>query len=176
MKKTIVIVILILLGIITLLSFKGKNAKKTSPDANLENKVTQESVADDDGQLSPEEVLERMDRQESVRLPDSLDLEIVSPEGNAFQKGQARMYKGTSPNFPDNASGTCTWKFYLNQYDTEKLYEEMEGRVIQKSCTFTSTFIEDRGKLRVTLDVTVLDPITKLPLATASAERNYLVE
>lgn len=76
---------------------------------------------------------------------------ITSPEGTEFYKGQARMWsldiQGFNPG--PGASKVCHWTFYLDGVK----YREMPDN---KSCAFTSTFIEQKGSLRVDVRIDFL--------------------
>ena len=107
---------------------------------------------------------------------------IISPEGDAFEKGQARGWKAKLENYESelDAMADCNWKFYLNENNEEILYQEQTGRVIlsidgKNYCGFTSTFIENRGELRVVVTINFTDKITQLE-ETYTAEREYIVD
>lgn len=193
-KKFVIPLIFIFVLVLGFLFFKNnssldsgtQNSAKNDSLQNTENKmVDSEKASDkseaeeddfnDDENLTPEEVLRRMDEAEKVVMDGPISIDIVSPEGDNFMQSQARMYEAKITNFPKNAQGECAWKFFLNQYDEEALYEEMQTQIIQSECGFTSTFIENRGDLRVVVKATIKDPITKEVLDEVTAERKYKV-
>lgn len=109
------------------------------------------------------------------------ELAIVSPEGDNFESGQARLWKAEIKNFSEETSrfGYCDWKFYLNEYDQELPYKEREARsLVQKGqsnwCGFTSTFIDKVGALRAEVTMTFKDSQGNIE-KTLVAERQYLV-
>ena len=101
---------------------------------------------------------------------------IVSPEEETFKQSQARQYKVEVTNQPSNTRLKCYWKFYLNQYDTEDLYEKMEPEGSSNGCNFTQTFIRNRGKLRVTVEVVAENILSGEEIARANTEAKYEVQ
>lgn len=149
----LIIILLIILGLIIFAV-----AKTGDKDSAKEN----ETKTEESSELTPEEVLQGMDEGvEEVSGP--VEIKIISPEGDTFVPRQARMWKAQIENlsltYPDKA--TCDWKFYLNEYSEEVLYKEQSTQVTPdndgtgKICAFTSTFIENRGELRVVVDLKV---------------------
>lgn len=138
-----------------------------------EDNINQAYEANDDA-LTPEEVLARMDQEEwSSTWP--LLVKIISPEEAIFTPGQARFYKAEVQWNAENARCQCHWKFYLNEYDEETLYQQMDGTCGGGWCGFTSTFIESRGDLRVHLDVNTTNYQWEI-LQTWSDEKNFRVQ
>lgn len=134
-----------------------------------------ETPSEDPG-LTPEEVLARMDAEEGVGAdPGNVEVSIVSPEGEVFSQGQARMYDAKIENLPQGFSCLCHWKFYLNEYAEEVLYKEMDIPCTATGCGFTSTFIENRGDLRVKLDLDIIN-FGKEKVREISTERKYQVQ
>lgn len=72
-----------------------------------------------------------------------VQLTFSGPEGDTFQKGQARMWELKVENFSKDAGANyvCHWTFYLNG---SKFREMPDNR----GCAFTSTFIDQKGSLR----------------------------
>ncbi len=128
------------------------------------------------------DVTEEFFEEEEIEKPHNLKLALISPEGENFEEGQARFYKAflEGNGKYESARLKCHWKFYLNQNNEEALYEEMENTGIlgledKEVCGFTSTFIEDRGVLRVVLTLTLQNMLGE-DLETIEAERTYIVE
>ena len=124
--------------------------------------------------LSPEDIINQMDGgSEEVTGP--LSVEITSPKGDSFVMSQARMYEASVSNLGSN-KGTCYWKFYLNQYDEEELYREQETQVTgDDTCGFTSSFIDNRGELRVEVTLESQDYYTKEIIEATTDEARYTV-
>ena len=125
-------------------------------------------------ELTPEEVIARLSEESEVN--GEMTVQIVSPEGETFSQSQARQYKIEVANQPTNTRLKCYWKFYLNQYDTDELYEEMIPEGSSNGCNFTSTFIRNRGKLRVVVEVIAENTLSGEEIAKASAEAKYEVQ
>jgi hypothetical protein len=111
----------------------------------------------------------------------NLTLEIIGPEGDKIFPAQARMYNAYIKGNAKYAAAKilCHWKFYLNEYNDEVLFQEMEntsilGEAEKEICGFTHTFINKPGQLRVELTAE-LTTIAGDPLETVVANRSYLV-
>lgn len=178
-KKIIILVVILLLlfaGIAYSINlFSGENANNKNPDNQIET-TNQNQNTDSSEELSAEEAVRLLEESEKIEITGTMTAEIVSPEGEVFMPSQARMYEADISNFPKNASGECQWSFYLNQYDQEELYQEMTTPVIQDSCKFTSTFIANRGELRVEVKVVAADRSGEEIVAETVAEREYTVK
>lgn len=102
------------------------------------------SIIVEEGEDNTEEVSQ-------VSGSNGVKIAITSPEGTEFYKGQARMWKldiqGFNPG--PGASKVCHWTFYLNGVK----YQEMPDN---KGCAFTSTFIEQKGSLKVEVRIDFL--------------------
>jgi len=96
---------------------------------------------------SPEEVLKIPDAIKGEAVAYAQDgkvkLRFSSPEGNSFSRAQARRWWLEVDNFSKEmgANYVCHWTFYL---DGSKFREMLNN----KSCGFTSTFIDKTGSLR----------------------------
>lgn len=154
----------------------GGQMSEELSDSEQEN-VTEESVSVQDQEvLTPEEVLERMDAEEGIGVEQGpVTVTIVSPKEEKFMQSQARMYKAEIDGMAQGMRCVCHWSFYLNQYDTEELYREQDTPCTPDWCGFTSTFIDSRGDLRVTVDVDVMNNKREVQ-QTGTAEANYRVE
>ncbi len=155
--------------------------KDTEGSTQLKNTNSSQDTANEDSEssseeLTPEEAIRRLEESEEVKVTGPMTAEITSPKEEEFLQSQARLYKAEITNFPKNARGSCEWLFYLNQYDEEELYEQMTTPVIQDSCKFTSTFISNRGELRVEVKITAVDPSDEEIVAETVSEREYLVK
>ena len=148
------------------------NFQKTASNKTIENQAT--VTPTQTTEMSPEDVIEQMDGgTEQVTGPPAI--EIISPEGDSFVMSQARMYKAKVSNL-GNYKGVCYWKFYLNQYDEEELYREQETQVTgDDTCGFTSTFIDNRGELRVEVTLETQDYNTGDSVETVIDEATYSV-
>lgn len=171
-KKIVIVVVGILLTVSALFFLKTSDNKKNLTNTPL---LQDTAVVSESNEMSAEDVIKMMDDLENVVIPENVSAEIIGPEGETFQMSQARMYEAAVSNLPENARGDCSWKFYLNEYNEEVLYREMEGQLIQGTCSFTSTFIDKRGDLRVVVDIAIKDYYRKNVLKTLSAERMYKV-
>lgn len=169
-NKIIIIVILLLIffGLYLLLNRNNKDEKVMNV-----NTISDET-------MTPENVLAQM--EESSSLGDKVEMLIISPEEEVFMPRQARMWEARLNNIEKGAHGkaVCHWQFYLNENNEEVLYKEMENSSGVSSdnpdlCAFTSTFIENRGKLRVKLDVVIKNMYGDI-LGEYSAEKKYSVE
>jgi hypothetical protein len=167
-KNTRYILILVALLLLTALSiylfFTKKELDENSIGGNSEQ---------------AEEVLDQT--EEGTSVGSEILMSIISPEGESFEKGQARMWEAQLDGIEADKSfkATCHWQFYLNENNEETLYEEMENSsIVEKEdptlCGFTSTFIESRGKLRVKLTAEIRNGYGEI-LEMLSAERNYTV-
>jgi hypothetical protein len=112
-----------------------------------------------------------------------LEVEIVGPEGEVFEKSQARMWKAEIRNVSSSTGlrAVCNWRFYLNENNDEVLYREQETKTIVSKnkdnwCGFTSTFIEKRGVLRAEVTVSLMEVMQDTILESLVAERDYLVK
>lgn len=137
--------------------------------------------------LTPEEVLAQMDAAEGIGLEQGpINVQIISPTEASFSPSQARFWNAQIDGLVTGSRCSCDWKFYLNEYDQETLYQQMDDRQCTPSndpavpeearvCGFTSTFIQNRGDLRVTVDVTVTNRDGQTPQA-ADIEQTYRVQ
>lgn len=141
--------------------------------AVTESEVEPETTQDGEN-LTPEEVLERLSEESETN--GEMSVAIVSPVEATFQQSQARLYKAEVTQKPSNTRVTCSWKFYLNQYDTEELYREVEAPGGSDGCGFTQTFIDRRGQLRVVVTAVATNTLSGEEIARASAEMKYVVE
>lgn len=121
------------------------------------------------------------DELEEEEIVHNMRLSITGPEEDIISSGQARMYNGfVQGNGKYSNLVKCNWKFYLNENNEEYLYKEQDnGGVLssesQDICSFTSTFIDKVGKLRVVLSMTVYDNINE-NIETVTTEREYVVQ
>lgn len=129
---------------------------------------------------TPEYVLEQLEGAKTIGS--DVKMTIIGPEEETFSQGQARMWQAKLEGIETEKglSATCHWEFFLNEYSEEVLYEEMDNRSgVSKEdptlCGFTSTFIENRGKLRVKLTAEIKNSYRET-LDTFTAEREYTVE
>lgn len=168
------IALIVIVVSIILVTYKSKKEIYTG-------KIVKEQTQVDNMKSGEEEalkILQEMEDQENPQSIGPITVEIVSPEEETFLQGQARMYSAKITNLTRTMSKSyvCNWKFYLNQYSEETLYEEKEIAAGSDRCAFTSTFIEDRGNLRVVVELIISDYNTKEVLETYTAERNYIVK
>lgn len=163
-------------------SNKQKEADIVSESNLIENKRVQYDNTSDITEINektPEQVLLEMEVRENPEINGPLSADIVSPVEESFQVSQARMYSaeitnGISSSFKKTE---CNWRFYLNENNEEVLYKEMSVPMTGDSrCSFTSTFIDRRGKLRVELDVVLLDSNSGETLDSYVTEKVYLVD
>ncbi len=178
-KKMLLVILVTISLILILISYFVffKEEKETNTDSSSS------TVEQNSEELTPEQVLENMDKETVTdSIGENVTLTIVSPEGDAFDQGQARLWRAEFAGIETGASfkAKCHWDFYLNEYAEETLYEQMDNSSISsiestKACGFTSTFIDSRGKLRVVLTAEVTNSYGKA-IATYTAERNYTVE
>lgn len=180
----ILLLILLLSFVFYFVFIKNRaNVKPLNDQSSQENGTEFSDTLDSgDSNLTPEEVIKRLEEQETVKIEEPISIEIISPEGEDFLQGQARFYKAEISNFPENAMGKCYWKFYLNEYEEEVLYEEMttgvspgSSNMDQASCGFTSSFIENKGELRIEVLAQLTSRSSDEVLAEAVSERTYLV-
>lgn len=162
---SIVVLLLVILGVF-IFNKKENDIQDTNTEQNTQD-------------LTPGEVLENM--EEPTTLGEDETLSIVSPEGDSFENRQARMWQGEFENISIDKSVTavCHWEFYINEYDSEVLYQTMDNKTIvskdsPRVCTFTSTFIEKKGALRVKLSVEVTSLYEGI-LGNYEAQREYTV-
>jgi hypothetical protein len=171
-KGPIIAISAVLILILVFVLFSSGDDSSTDNDSD---KLTPTVTSSDT--LSPEDVLENLDG-DSNQPSGPLSIEIVGPEGETFQKSQARHYEAKVTNL-GNFKGMCYWWFCLNAYDTEELYQEQTTQVTGgEKCGFTSTFINERGELRVVVRVEktkYYDGNNEGVLEEATATRNYTV-
>jgi hypothetical protein len=143
------------------------------------NTQTTETEDNQDGTLTPEEVIEQLEGEST--LEGDIVMSIVSPEEETFIPNQARLWKAELQGIENDISFAvnCHWKFYLNENNEEVLYKEMENRSgLSKEnpqvCAFTSSFIDRVGKLRVVLEAEVVKSGNEV-VDTFTAEREYTV-
>jgi preprotein translocase subunit SecF len=175
-KKRYIIIVLLLLLFISVYFFFLR--EKSNKDINISDKNTQQ-IEEDQDSLTPEEVLEQLEGAKDIGS--EVKMSITSPEEETFSQGQARMWEAELDGIETEKglSATCHWEFYLNEYNEEVLYEEMENRsgVSREDptlCGFTSTFINSKGKLRVKLTADIKNSYGEI-LETFTAERKYTV-
>jgi hypothetical protein len=179
--KKIIIIIVIFLAIFLFVSLITRNGDENNTKVMGDDNGTSSVEAEDD-ELSPEEVIARMDKEEGIGVEQGpVDVEIIGPEGEAFMPRQARYYQAQVLGLENGSSCNCDFKFYLNENNEEYLYKEMTNRgctrrasVEGQVCGFTSSFIAKVGELRVHVDVEVekQDEIVQ----TATADRMYIVK
>jgi hypothetical protein len=171
-SKHIIIAIIILLFLLFIWRLSDSQIS-SSPAATPSPSPTVESAEEMDLFATPE----HMKNPENHALA----LEIIGPEGDKIFPAQARMYnayiKGNAKY--EMAKINCHWKFYLNEYSDEVLFQQMDNSSIlseaeKEVCGFTHTFINKPGQLRVELTAE-LTTIAGDPLETVVAERAYLV-
>ena len=143
------------------------------------NTQTTETEDNQDGSLTPEEVIEQLEGEST--LEGDIVMSIISPEEETFIPNQARLWKAELQEIENDISFAvnCHWKFYLNENNEEVLYKEMENRSgLSKEnpevCAFTSSFIDRVGKLRVVLEAEVVKSGNEV-VDTFTAEREYTV-
>ena len=143
------------------------------------NTQTTETEDNQDGTLTPEEVIEQLEGEST--LEGDIVMSIISPEEETFIPNQARLWKAELQEIENDISFAvnCHWKFYLNENNEEVLYKEMENRSgLSKEnpevCAFTSSFIDRVGKLRVVLEAEVVKSGNEV-VDTFTAEREYTV-
>lgn len=175
-KKTYIIVAIMATLLLSLSTYLFLNKKGDKKQENLDDTSEQTETQET---LSPEEVLENL--AEPTSLNGNITMTIVSPEEENFEKGQARMWQAQLDGIEAGESfkATCHWQFYLNENNEEIPYEEMENSsIVEKEdptlCGFTSTFINNRGKLRVKLTADIRNSYGEI-LETFTAERSYTV-
>jgi hypothetical protein len=179
--KKIIIIIVIFLAIFLFVSLITRNSDENNTKVMGDDNEKSGVEAEDD-ELSPEEVIARMDKEEGIGVEQGpVDVEIIGPEGEAFMPRQARYYQAQVLGLENGSSCNCDFKFYLNENNEEYLYKEMTNRgctrrasVEGQVCGFTSSFIAKVGELRVHVDVEVekQDEIVQ----TATADRMYIVK
>ncbi len=167
-KYLLIILISLLLLLALFFFFKDRTSRKESSEIN-----------DDTVSLNQDE--RESEEENGKEVIHDLKLTIISPEGETFEKGQARMYKAhiEGNGKYESALLKCKWEFYLNENNQEVLYKEIENTGVlgldpKDVCGFTSTFIENEGVLRVKLTLTVYNASDD-NLETLSAEREYAV-
>jgi len=172
---------LILIAGAGLMVFLQQCSRSTEPaDNSPTNTASEDSPA-----ASPEEVIAELDTGSATESADTsnplpLQLELISPEGETFERRQARMYNARITNQQRYVGSQvrCNWDFYLNENNEEALYQEMDNRSLIHSdrdtlCGFTSTFIEKRGVVRAVLTIEIYNATGVLD--TVSAERTWTV-
>lgn len=168
-KKLIALIIgLLILILIVFFGYKLLNKEKdTTSEASIEQTEDLE-----------EEEIEEV----PTSLGENVNMRLVSPEGESFEKGQARMWRAELEGIEKEKGfrATCHWEFFLNENNDEVLYQEMDNSSIvskedPKLCGFTSTFIEKRGKLRAKLTAEIKNAYGEV-IETFTAERSYTVE
>ncbi len=169
-KKNLFILLLIIVLLIPLSYFLFYKKDSTEIEKPEESETIQEES------FTPEEVLE-----EPTSLGEDIEMALISPEGEEFETRQARMWQAELENINIEGSlrAICKWEFYLNENNEEVLYQEMENKSSvskenPKLCTFTSTFIEKKGKLRVKLEAEIQNMYNET-LGIYDAEREYTV-
>ncbi len=175
---SIMAIILLILLVSGYLFFIKKDSSKVQKTSKTQDSSMEASNDSDE----PSYVDEFTKQQnEPISMGENVKMSIIGPEEPTFLARQARMYQASLTELDEKVSGsaTCHWKFYLNENNNEVLYKEMENSsVVSKDdlniCTFTSTFIEKRGTLRVKLDIELQNGFSQT-IGTLSAERNYTV-
>ncbi|WKZ24097.1 MAG: hypothetical protein QY312_00615 [Candidatus Dojkabacteria bacterium] len=144
----------------------------------LNNQKQQPPKEGDNTSDQPSETVSPTAEVENTKL----EVRITSPTEETFQPRQARMWSADILNFKGMITrfASCEWRFYLNENNSEALYQEQVTRAVlsegkENTCGFTSTFIEKRGKLRVEVTVIVKD-LQENELERYTAERNYIVQ
>ncbi len=175
-KLLLLLLLLLLLGYGIYALFIKKD---TSETVNDQNSNTVENENNEDSTLTPEEVIEQLEGE--TTLKGAIMMSIISPEEETFIPSQARFWKAKLDGIENDVSFSvnCHWKFYLNENNEEVLYKEMENRSgLSKEnpeiCGFTSTFIDRAGKLRVVLEAEVVN--YNEIVDTFTAEREYTVQ
>ena len=165
-KKTIYILIASVFVLITVFLIINKKDTTTSIDTDDNNVPT-----------LIEDIEEDYEEEDSDSIGENVTLEIVSPEEPTFMANQARKWEGELKDIESDRSfkTVCKWEFFLNG----NAYESREDSTpVSKKypdiCTFVSTFIEDKGELRVKLTVDIQNAYDEV-LDTYTAERNYSV-
>lgn len=173
-QKYIVIALIILLSFFFFWRLVNSEPETISnPPASPSSTSEVESTQENDPFATPEH----------LKNPEnhSLFLEITGPEGDKIYPAQARMYNAYIKGNAKYAVARimCHWKFYLNEYTDEVLFQTMETTSIlsqaeKEVCGFTHTFINKPGQLRVELTADLIT-MNDEPLETVTAERSYLV-
>ncbi len=182
----VVVIILAIFLSVKILS-KGKNNQTEKPSGKEMKEIPEttesQAVPEKDGEeLTPEEVIARLNEEEGIGVEQGpVEAEIISPEEESFMPSQARLYRARIEGLEKGSKCTCNWKFYLNEYDEEVLYQQMDDRPCTGGdleeglvCGFTTTFIKSRGDLRVHVDVEV-EKQGEI-VQTAEAEKMYKVQ
>ena len=179
MKKrhTIILILLftVFLGFYVTKTFVNKSKSTANYDEESYGKDFGDTV--DSNEKTPEQVIKEMEARENPKIEGPLSAKIISPEGEAFQVGQARFYKAKIENGLSNTykKTECSWEFYINEYSEEVLYKEQNVPMTGDTCGFTSTFIDKMGKLRVSLETVLSDRETGEVLDTFTTDRTYIV-
>ncbi len=175
-KIVLILLLLLLLGYGIYALFINKETGNVENNQNIESTQSEE---EQDGTLTPEDVIKQLEGDAS--LEGDIEMNIISPEGETFQQGQARLWKAKLENIENDSSFgvNCHWKFYINENNEEVLYREMENRSgVSKEdpelCGFTSTFIDRVGKVRVVLEAEVVKSGDEI-VNSFTAEREYTV-
>ncbi len=187
-RKTLIIVLLILLLIAFSLALSGrKEGAQTERTAAEQGDTADEQtdMAADQTEMTMEEYERELFKNQRTEPQGPIELAIVSPEEETFIPRQARMYEAVITNYrPVSLTGydmaSCRWKFYLNESNEESLYKEKTNRATLTAqstniCGFTDTFIESRGELRVELNLDILDKDGNI-VTTYVADRKYRVQ
>ncbi len=173
-KKAYIIIAIITILLLTLFIYLFLNKKDNKEQENLDN--TPEQSESEDYLTSEEEYPEV-----PTTISENVTMKIISPEGETFEKSQARGWKAQLEGMETNNSFRveCHWEFFLNENNEEVLYEQMDNSsIVSKEdpdlCGFTSTFIDSRGKLRVKLTADIQNAYGE-SLKIFTAERSYTV-
>ena len=151
-------------------------SKKDEVTNNQSDTNTEESVTNE---KTPEQVLRELDALENPEPEGPLSAEIVSPEEETFMMSQARLYRAEITNGLSGMSKktVCNWRYYIEGDDDEEvLYKEQTVPMTADRCGFTSTFIDKRGKLRVEVEVEIVDKKTGEILDTFTTDKEYIVK
>ncbi len=181
--KIFLIAILVILLVVFAFYLFSRNNRSNQIDngASLQTSQLSDTLSSDESQkeLTPEEVLQQM--EEPTSIGQNVQMSIISPTEETFMAKQARMWQAQLEGIEVDKSfrAICHWEFYLNQYDDEVLYQQMDNKSAVSSqspqlCAFTSTFIENKGKLRVKLNVEVQNGYNEI-IGNYTAEAKYTV-
>ena len=156
-KKLLLIIVILLLVVFSFINRNNQDKGGSAETTQIE-----------------EVVVEKVEKEEVIG---PLSIEMISPEEEEFIPRQARFWKGQISNAPKSKFITCDWKFYISMYqDDERLYQERTSRSAGDTCGFTSTFIEEEGKLRVELEVNVKEKYDSEEIIdSAKTEKVFMV-
>lgn len=181
-KKVIIVIVIFLVLFLFISLITGNDNENNNEMVGDDNGESFVEAEDNDDELTPEQVIERMNREEGIGVEQGpINVELISPEEEEFMPMQARHYQAQILGLENGSRCSCDFKFYLNENNEEYLYKEMADRgcsqkdsVEEHVCGFTTTFIEKIGELRVHVDVEVekQDEIVQ----TAQADRMYIVK